>query len=93
MDFHDLAYRACILRPSLTGILTRMERDGLVLRLKPINDQRKLYISLTKEGQALYNRAQTQIEEAYRQIELTHLLEEFIALGNSRQEDIPGDNE
>lgn len=75
-----------------------MERDGLVLRLKPINDQRKLYISLTKEGQALYNRAQTQIEEAYRQIEaqftaekmqqLTHLLEEFIALGNSRQEDI-----
>ncbi|MGQ7172424.1 MarR family transcriptional regulator, partial [Escherichia sp. R-CC3] len=52
MDFHDLAYRACILRPSLTGILTRMERDGLVLRLKPINDQRKLYISLTKEGQA-----------------------------------------
>ena len=96
MDFHDLAYRACILRPSLTGILTRM-------RLKPINDQRKLYISLTKEGQALYNRAQTQIEEAYRQIEaqftaekmqqLTHLLEEFIALGNSRQEAIPGDNE
>lgn len=71
--------------------------------IKPINDQRKLYISLTKEGQALYNRAQTQIEEAYRQIEaqftaekmqqLTHLLEEFIALGNSRQEDIPGDNE
>ncbi|MFV2335315.1 homoprotocatechuate degradation operon regulator HpaR, partial [Escherichia coli] len=51
----------------------------------------------------LYNRAQTQIEEAYRQIEaqftaekmqqLTHLLEEFIALGNSRQEAIPGDNE
>ncbi|MGQ7790402.1 hypothetical protein ACULNC_21730 [Shigella flexneri] len=45
-----------------------------------------------QRGQALYNRAQTQIEEAYRQIEveftagkpeLTHLLEEFIALGNS----------
>ena len=99
----SMDFRACILRPSLTGILTRMERDGLVLRLKPINDQRKLYISLTKEGQALYNRAQTQIEEAYRQIEaqftaekmqqLTHLLEEFIALGNSRQEAIPGDNE
>ncbi|MBU5562752.1 homoprotocatechuate degradation operon regulator HpaR, partial [Escherichia sp. S69_ASV_4] len=25
--------------------------------------------------------------------QLTHLLEEFIALGNSRQEAIPGDNE
>ena len=56
MDFHDLAWRACILRPSLTGILTRMERDGLVLRLKPVNDQRKLYLSLTPAGLALYER-------------------------------------
>ena len=35
-----------------------MERDGLVLRLKPVNDQRKLYVSLTKEGNALYEHAQ-----------------------------------
>lgn len=92
MDFHDLAFRTCILRPSLTGILTRMERDGLVLRLKPVTDQRKLYVSLTKEGNALYQRAQAQVEEAYQQIEaeytpekmkqLTALLEEFIELGN-----------
>ena len=34
MDFHDLAYRACILRPSLTGILTRMERDGFSVAIK-----------------------------------------------------------
>lgn len=92
MDFHDLAFRACILRPSLTGILTRMERDGLVLRLKPVSDQRKLYASLTAEGTRLYQSAQAQVEEAYRLIEeeftsekmqqLTALLEEFIALGN-----------
>ena len=90
MDFHDLAAATCILRPSLTGILTRMERDGLVLRLKPVNDQRKLYVSLTKEGYALYERAQAKVEEAYLQIEqhftpekmkqLTALLHEFIAL-------------
>ena len=95
MDFHDLAFRACILRPSLTGILTRMERDGLVLRLKPVNDQRKLYVSLTPAGSTLYESAQAQVEEAYRQIEaqftvekmrqLTALLEEFIALGNGAQ--------
>ncbi len=101
MDFHDLAYRACILRPSLTGILTRMERDGLVLRLKPINDQRKLYISLTKEGQALYNRAQTQIEEAYRQIEAQFTAEirtvnpsvRGIYCSGQFPTDIPGDNQ
>jgi homoprotocatechuate degradation regulator HpaR len=95
MDFHDLAFRACILRPSLTGILTRMERDGLVLRLKPVNDQRKLFVSLTEEGKALYTRAQAQVEEAYHLIEteftpqkmqqLTALLGEFIALGSLRQ--------
>ena len=92
MDFHDLAFRTCILRPSLTGILTRMERDGLVLRLKPLNDQRKLYLSLTPAGLTLYGKAQAEVEAAYRQIEtafseakmrqLTGLLEEFIALGN-----------
>ena len=100
MDFHDLAFRTCILRPSLTGILTRMERDGLVLRLKPLNDQRKLYVSLTQTGQKLYENAQAQVEEVYRQLEaqyspekmqqLTALLREFIALGdrqNDSQED------
>ena len=91
IEFHELAAETCILRPSLTGILTRMERDGLVLRLKPVNDQRKLYLSLTPAGLALYESAQAQVEEAYRQIEaqftaekmrqLTTLLEEFIALG------------
>lgn len=90
-EFHALAFRTCILRPSLTGILTRMERDGLVLRLKPVSDQRKLYVSLTKEGQTLYEHAQAQVEEAYQQIEteftaekmqrLTSLLGEFIVLG------------
>ena len=49
-------------------------------------------MSLTKEGTALYEHAQAQVEEAYQQIEaeytpekmkqLTALLEEFIALGN-----------
>ena len=28
LDFQDLANQACILRPSLTGILTRLEKAG-----------------------------------------------------------------
>ena len=83
--------------PSLVGSemcirdRTRMERDGLVLRLKPVNDQRKLYVSLTPAGTALYESAQAEVEETYRLLEaqftteklqqLTSLLEEFIALG------------
>ena len=52
MDFHDLAAPVS-LRPSLTGILTRMERDGLVLRLKPVNDQRKPVRPADAAGTAL----------------------------------------
>lgn len=90
VDFHELACKTCILRPSLTGILSRMERDGLLFRLKPVNDQRKLYVSLTRQGQTLYDQAVVQVEEGYRAIEsafsqekmeqLTALLDDLIAL-------------
>ncbi|MEG0230529.1 MAG: homoprotocatechuate degradation operon regulator HpaR [Hafnia sp.] len=93
IDFHELSCKTCIVRPSLTGILTRMERDGLILRLKPISDQRKLYVSLTPEGKSLYEKARSQVEEGYQAIErafstekmvqLTSLLDELIALGDA----------
>jgi homoprotocatechuate degradation regulator HpaR len=90
LDFHQLASEACILRPSLTGILTRLERDGLVWRMKPVSDQRKLFASLTPRGEALYQEASHQVEQGYREIErqfgpekmaqLQGLLYEFSAL-------------
>ncbi|MDC9594539.1 homoprotocatechuate degradation operon regulator HpaR [Xenorhabdus sp. IM139775] len=98
IDFHDLACLTCILRPSLTGILTRMERDGLIFRLKPMNDQRKLYVSLTPVGQELYEQAKGQVTEGYEALEtafspekltqLLGLLDEFNAIGNPYQENL-----
>ncbi|CBJ80006.1 Homoprotocatechuate degradative operon repressor [Xenorhabdus bovienii str. Jollieti] len=103
IDFHDLACLTCILRPSLTGILTRMERDGLIFRLKPMNDQRKLYVSLTPAGQELYEQAREQVNDGYKAIEdafspaklaqLLALLDEFTSIGNLVQEDIETENE
>lgn len=97
LDFHALARQACILRPSLTGILTRLERDGVVYRLKPLNDQRKLFASLTPKGVEIYQEACTEIEAGYQQIEehfgpqkmqqLKALLKEFNALGSAEQLD------
>ncbi|EFE97752.1 homoprotocatechuate degradation operon regulator HpaR [Serratia odorifera] len=93
IEFHELAAQTCILRPSLTGILSRMERDGLIFRLKPVNDQRKLYVSLTQQGQTLYDVARSQVEQGYNEIEaafspekmqqLMALLDELITLGDS----------
>ena len=55
MDFHDLAFRTCILRPSLTGILTRMERDGLVVEKPSPDDARAKRICLTQDGRDFMN--------------------------------------
>lgn len=69
LDFQDLANQACILRPSLTGILTRLDNSGLIMRLKPSKDQRRVFIKLTDEGEKLYEKASAKIDDCYRQIE------------------------
>lgn len=97
IDFHSLACRSCILRPSLTGILIRMERDGLIIRMKPLSDQRKLYISLTPAGTDLHRTVREKVESGYQAIEtdysvdkmqqLHNLLSELIALGAKHKTD------
>lgn len=69
LDFQDLAEQACILRPSLTGILSRLEKVGLVIRLKPLNDQRRVFLKLTGEGERLYHETRAKVDERYDVIE------------------------
>lgn len=69
LDFQDLAEQACILRPSLTGILTRLEKIGLVIRLKPSNDQRRVFLKLTEEGERLYESTCAKVDACYDLIE------------------------
>lgn len=69
LDFQDLAEQACILRPSLTGILSRLEKVGLVIRLKPLNDQRRVFLKLTEEGERLYHKTCAKVDERYDVIE------------------------
>ena len=65
LDFQDLANQACILRPSLT----RLEKAGLAVRLKPSNDQRRVYLKLTPEGEKLYESTGALVDERYDAIE------------------------
>ena len=93
LDFQDLANQACILRPSLTGILTRLEKANLLVRLKPSNDQRRVFLKLTDDGQKLYTDICSQVDQRYDQIEtllspeklaqLTALLGDLIAIGQN----------
>jgi len=69
MDFQDLARSACILRPSLTGILTRLEKMKLVVRLRPANDHRRVYLKLTEEAERTFNDFVGKIDACYDGIE------------------------
>ena len=48
-----VAREAFILGPSLTGVLTRMERDGLIQRARDPADQRRTVVEATERGRAL----------------------------------------
>jgi DNA-binding MarR family transcriptional regulator len=55
--------------PSLTGILTRLERADLVRRTRSSSDQRRLHLSLTPEGRRRFETVSGQAEQRYGQIE------------------------
>ncbi|EEG08599.1 homoprotocatechuate degradation operon regulator HpaR [Pseudogulbenkiania ferrooxidans] len=60
---------ACILSPSLTGILVRMEKAGLIHRRRDTVDSRRLIVSVSEEGRALTRRIAPLSEACYEQIE------------------------
>lgn len=69
LESHCLADLVCILKPSMTGVLQRMERDGLVQRRKPRHDQRRVYVSLSPAGQTCFNDMVDEVEDDYRRLE------------------------
>lgn len=85
-----VAREAYILGPSLTGVLARMERDGLVQRERDPQDQRRTVVQATAKGLKLVDTLAQSIEAHYQRLErglgkdkltqLYALLDELIAL-------------
>jgi homoprotocatechuate degradation regulator HpaR len=81
---------AYIIGPSLTGVLSRMERDGLVRRERDAADQRRTVVEATAKGRKLVDKLSTTIEMHYQWLEqslgkqklaqLYSLLDELIEL-------------
>lgn len=69
LESHQLAHLACILKPSMTGVLSRLERDGLVYRRKGAEDQRRVFVTLTDSGRASFNAMREGMEANYRKIQ------------------------
>ena len=85
-----VAREAFILGPSLTGVLSRMERDGLIRRERDSTDQRRTVVEATAKGRKLVEQLSHGIEAHYAWMEkslgkdkleqLYELLDELIAL-------------
>jgi homoprotocatechuate degradation regulator HpaR len=85
-----VAREAYILGPSLTGVLARMERDGLIRRERDPSDQRRTVIEATPKGLKMVARLSDSVEAHYQWLEkslgkqklaqLYELLDQLIAL-------------
>ena len=57
MTEKELGERVKLDSGTLAPLLKRLEKQGLVSRIRPETNERKLYISLTKQGEQLKRRA------------------------------------
>lgn len=73
-----IAREAQLLGPSLSGVLARMERDGLVVRQRDPADARRSVVLPTPQGRALVQALSTPIEAHYGHLE-THLGQDKLA--------------
>ncbi|MFP5467119.1 MAG: homoprotocatechuate degradation operon regulator HpaR [Gammaproteobacteria bacterium] len=95
-----VAREALLLGPSLSGVLTRMERDGLITRQRCRRDARSTMVRATSTGLTLVHKLSVTIESHYQWMEsqlgkerlaqLYALLDDVIALEAPHGVDIPG---
>jgi homoprotocatechuate degradation regulator HpaR len=95
MEAGQIAKICCILSPSLTGVLERMERDRMIRRARVASDQRKVIVSLTPQSHALVEEISPIIDEQYRLLERkigVKTLAQAYRLLDTLIETLPGDD-
>lgn len=69
VELFELAKMACILKPSMTGVLNRLIRDGYAVKRKCNDDQRRVHVSLTAKGEQAFSSMREDMENNYRRIQ------------------------
>ncbi|MGJ7093228.1 homoprotocatechuate degradation operon regulator HpaR [Vibrio hannami] len=90
IDFTSLSKECCILSPSLTGIINRLEKQGFVCKIKSEEDQRRVNLRLTEQSNKLVEEMKIEIDKQYAKLkekygtekfnQLTTLLDELIQM-------------
>lgn len=65
IESKELASHCCILSPSLTGILKRLEQQGYIVRRKCSEDQRRTLVSLSESARELIEGLSPEVEARY----------------------------
>jgi DNA-binding MarR family transcriptional regulator len=65
MSIGDLSRFLLVSRQNLTGLLSRLERDGLIERVTSQDDRRSRKVKLSAQGQALWDKLQEPIHSFY----------------------------
>jgi homoprotocatechuate degradation regulator HpaR len=68
-DVSTIAQGAYLLGPSLSGVLMRMERDGLILRAADRQDARRQVIRASAKGKRMVQKLAESIEAHYASME------------------------
>ncbi|MGC4028803.1 MAG: homoprotocatechuate degradation operon regulator HpaR [Steroidobacteraceae bacterium] len=69
MEFQNLARLICVQPPSLTSMLVRLEKLGLIRRRRPAGDRRRLFVSVSRKGSMRFQAISKGMEKIYRDIE------------------------
>jgi len=69
IEAKELAERTLMLRPSMSGVIDRLERDGLVERRKDRPDARRTGVRLTRKARRLYERIAPMLERTYAEMQ------------------------
>jgi homoprotocatechuate degradation regulator HpaR len=68
LESKQLAELCCILSPSLTGIISRLEQQDYIHRRRSPEDQRRVLISLTDKARQMFDRVSPALEARYAEI-------------------------
>ncbi|WP_417567040.1 homoprotocatechuate degradation operon regulator HpaR [Marinobacter sp.] len=68
LESKQLAELCCILSPSLTGIINRLEQLGYINRRKSTEDQRRTLISLTDKAKEMFATMSPRLEARYQEM-------------------------
>lgn len=60
-----LAAEIAVSQPTVTGIVTRLEKRGLLRRTRDDADRRRVWLELTPEGRALAERAPSPLQDQF----------------------------